>query len=44
MPEEFQRCVDKGGKVRTKSLPDNKFIRISYLGESFPKEKSCWIV
>jgi hypothetical protein len=39
MPQEFNTCVKSGGKVRTKTLPDGKYIRIcvkdgkSYSGE-----------
>jgi len=30
MPKEFDDCVKSGGKVRTKNLKGNKFIRICY--------------
>jgi len=32
MPADFLRCIRDGGRVRTKSLPDNKYIRICFLG------------
>ena len=30
MPKEFDDCVKNGGKVRTKNLKGNKYIRICY--------------
>lgn len=30
MPKEFDNCVKNGGKIRTKNLKDNKFIRVCY--------------
>ena len=44
MPKEFDACVKNGGKVRTKSLKDNKYMHIcfkdgkSYAGEVKEKE------
>jgi hypothetical protein len=46
MPEDFNRCVAGGGKVRTKKLPGGKYIHICYLngksyaGEAHTKQKS----
>lgn len=30
MPEDFMRCVKNGGKVVTKKLKDDKYIKICY--------------
>ena len=30
MPKDFEDCVKNGGKVRTKNLKGNKYIRICY--------------
>lgn len=30
MPKEFDECAKTGGKLRTKNLKGNKFIRICY--------------
>ena len=30
MPKEFTRCVNRGGRVRTKSLKDDKYIHICF--------------
>ena len=30
MPKSFSDCVRSGGKVRTKSLPGNKHLKICY--------------
>lgn len=39
MPKEFLDCVKNGGKVRTKSLPNDRYIKICYLnGKSFSGE------
>jgi len=36
MPKAFDDCVKKGGKVRTKSLSDGRYIHICFLnGKSF---------
>ena len=47
MPEDFLACVRDGGRVRTKSLPDGKFMRIcfdksgkSHAGEIMTKKES----
>jgi len=32
MPEAFDNCVKKGGRVRTISLSGNKYKRVCYLG------------
>lgn len=46
MPKDFDNCIKKGGKVRTKTLPNGKYIRICYLnGKSYEgevKEKQTW--
>ena len=39
MPADFDKCIRDGGRVRTKSLPDNKFMRICFKGgKSFSGE------
>ena len=39
MPQDFLKCVKAGGRVRTKSLKDNKFIRICFKdGKSYSGE------
>ncbi len=39
MPKAFEDCVNNGGRVRTKSLPKGKYMRICYLnGKSFAGE------
>lgn len=39
MPADFLKCVRDGGRVRTKSLPDNKYLRICFLhGKSYEGE------
>ena len=44
-PQDFDRCVKSGGKVRTKKLKGGKYIHIcfkdgkSYAGEVKTKEK-----
>jgi len=30
MPQAFDDCVKSGGRVRTKTLPDGKYIRICF--------------
>ncbi len=38
-PAAFERCVRNGGRVRTKSLPKGKYLRICRLkGKSFAGE------
>jgi hypothetical protein len=45
MPADFERCVAKGGRVRTKKLSKNRYMRIcfldkkSYAGEVKKKKK-----
>ena len=31
MPAAFERCVKRGGKVRTIDLPDGKYMRVCWL-------------
>lgn len=39
MPKAFLDCVKQGGKVITKKLPDNKYIKVCYLrGKSYSGE------
>ncbi len=39
MPKAFENCVSKGGRVRTKILSGNHFMRICFLGgKSFAGE------
>ena len=44
MPEAFLKCIADGGRVRTKSLSDGRYIRIcykdgkSYAGETHEKK------
>lgn len=39
MPEDFLRCVNAGGRVRTKKLSGGKYIRICFLkGKSYASE------
>ncbi len=39
IPEDFVSCLRRGGHVRTKVLPDNKFIRVCFIdGKSFAGE------
>lgn len=36
MPKAFDSCVKRGGRVRTKTLEGNKYMRICFIGgESF---------
>jgi hypothetical protein len=32
MPKNFDNCVKNGGRVRTKKLPNGKYMRICFLG------------
>ena len=37
MPASFDRCIAKGGRVRTKTLKGGKYLRICYKdGKSYP--------
>jgi putative hemolysin len=37
MPQAFENCRKNGGRIRTKSLKDGKYLHICYLnGKSFP--------
>jgi hypothetical protein len=39
MPEDFDRCVKAGGKVRTKTLSGGRYMRICFLnGKSYAGE------
>lgn len=39
MPREFENCVKNGGKIRTKKLPNGKYIKLCFLrGQSFSGE------
>jgi len=39
MPENFNRCVSAGGRVRTKTLSDGKYMRICFKdGKSYAGE------
>jgi hypothetical protein len=39
MPAEFESCVRNGGRVRTKSLKDGKYLHVCYLrGKSYDGE------
>ena len=39
MPKDFERCVKNGGRVRTKKLPNGKYIKICFLnGKSYAGE------
>ncbi len=39
MPQAFDDCVKSGGKVRTKSLPDGRYVLTCYKdGESYSGE------
>ncbi len=39
MPADFDRCVKRGGKVRTKKVGKNKFMHICFIdGKSFAGE------
>lgn len=32
MPKEFDNCVNKGGRVRTKELGNNQYMHICFMG------------
>lgn len=39
MPKGFDRCVAKGGRIRTKKVNDKQYMRICYVGgKSFAGE------
>ncbi len=39
MPADFLKCIKDGGRVRTKTLSDNRFMRICFInGKSFDGE------
>ena len=39
MPKSFENCVKAGGRVRTKKLSGNKYMRICFKdGKSYPGE------
>lgn len=39
MPKEFDNCVQAGGRVRTKTLKENKYMHICYKdGKSYTGE------
>lgn len=39
MPKDFERCVKGGGRVRTISLPHDKYVHVCYLkGKSYRGE------
>lgn len=39
MPADFERCVRNGGRIRTKSLSDNRYMRICFKrGKSYAGE------
>jgi putative hemolysin len=39
MPADFERCVKRGGRVRTKKLSGGKYIKICFLdGKSYAGE------
>jgi len=39
MPESFENCVKKGGRVRTKKIDKNSYMHICFLnGKSYPGE------
>lgn len=39
MPADYERCIREGGRVRTKSLSDNRYMRICFLnGKSYSGE------
>lgn len=39
MPKEFDSCVRRGGKVRTKKLSKNRYMHICFIGrKSYPGE------
>jgi len=39
MPEAFERCIRGGGRVRTKTLKNGKYIKLCFLnGKSYAGE------
>ena len=39
MPADFEQCVANGGRVRTKSLSDGRYVKICYVnGKSYAGE------
>lgn len=39
MPKGFNMCRKKGGRIRTKSLPDGRYIHVCFLkGKSYAGE------
>lgn len=39
MPKDFEMCITKGGRIRTKKLKDGKYIHICFLnGKSYAGE------
>lgn len=39
MPKPFEDCIKRGGRVKTKSLSKDRYIRICYLnGQSYAGE------
>lgn len=32
MPKEFENCIERGGRVRTKRLDKNRYIKICFIG------------
>jgi len=44
MPADFDKCVSSGGRVRTKSLPNDKYVHVCFKdGKShagYPKKKA----
>lgn len=39
MPKEFEQCVKNGGRVRTKTLSQNRYMHICFLnGKSYAGE------
>jgi len=39
MPEAFDKCVANGGRIRTITLKNNRYMRVCYLnGKSHPGE------
>jgi len=39
MPADFERAIAQGARVRTKKLPDGRYIKIAYLhGKSYAGE------
>jgi len=39
MPQSFENCISKGGRVRTKRVNKDQYIKICFLnGKSYPGE------